>query len=535
MAGKGNDELFMDTPTIQLNELISSSTNLEHRLCEFILSGRHEITILLSGKTGTGKSHLTNALIGEELAEEGEELDPQTDDVTPYDFTKNNVKITVFDTPGLADSTGNDERYLRQILEKVNTVDLFLFCTDMTSRRFSDEDARTIRKLTKTFGPSLWDHALVVLTFANQVDLDDVHLDQQRISLFQNLIRRFQEKIQNFLLSEGVHQKAASNLPFVPAGKVTKPTLPDRENWLTTLWIAAFKRINRNAKADFLLASFDRLSISCGALLSEYPVETDRTRREDGEEDGIDNFWTEGTLKRSSPVISASEEKDFRELLKTIKSKQLTLTPGESNNNAILCDHHDVNETKRGSLKRSSVSVSKDGRDQFRARMRTKSLQGFRDEKDSEKKSANTSKCVDTGKNCAEADWHGDHGDDVMTRFNRLSVSELETEQHVYSLHECLIQYSLPPAYDEVVRNQVPLPMDESSSQELFKEMVREAISSQQTGEFVGALAGQSGFGRIYAAFFAKIVEFVKKPLRGTKTTEAKMHEWRQKEHAHKF
>lgn len=82
MAEKGTDELFMDTPTIQLNELICSSTNLEHHLCEFILSGRHEITILLSGKTGAGKSHLTNALIGEELAEEGKELDPQTDDVS---------------------------------------------------------------------------------------------------------------------------------------------------------------------------------------------------------------------------------------------------------------------------------------------------------------------------------------------------------------------------------------------------------------------------------------------------------------------
>lgn len=98
MAGKGNDELFMDTPTIQLNELICSSTNLEHRLCEFILSGRHEITILLSGKTGTGKSHLTNALIGEELAEEGEELDPQTDDVSylASKFMKNRRRGWIF-------------------------------------------------------------------------------------------------------------------------------------------------------------------------------------------------------------------------------------------------------------------------------------------------------------------------------------------------------------------------------------------------------------------------------------------------------
>lgn len=88
MAEKGFDEFFMDDSTIQFSELISSSTDLEHYLCEFMLSGRSEITILLSGKTGAGKSHLTNALIGEVLAEEGEGLDPQTDDVSYFTAVK---------------------------------------------------------------------------------------------------------------------------------------------------------------------------------------------------------------------------------------------------------------------------------------------------------------------------------------------------------------------------------------------------------------------------------------------------------------
>ena len=162
--------------------------------------------------------------------------------VTSYNFTKNNVKITVFDTPGLADDTGNDERYLRQILDQVKTVDLFLFCTDMTSKRFSNDDARTIRKLTETFGASLWDHALVVLTFANQVHLNATEKDptvvdlvQQQFNLFQKRIQDFQTKIQDFLLKGGAHQEAVSNLPFVPAGESAMPRLPDRDNWLTAL------------------------------------------------------------------------------------------------------------------------------------------------------------------------------------------------------------------------------------------------------------------------------------------------------------
>lgn len=470
--------------------------------------------------------------------------------VTPYDFTKNNVKITVFDTPGLADGTGNDERYLRQILEKVKTFDLFLFCTDMTSKRFSDDDARTISKLTKTFGTSLWDHALVVFTFANQFNLDaskkdhtDVHVVQQRISCFQKRMESFQEKIQNSLLSEGVSQEAASNLPFAPAGDLKEPRLPDRENWLTGLWIAAFKRISKNAKAHFLMANLDRISISCGGLLAEYEstTETDRTRRggERGgsKEDCIDHdrFWSEG-LKRSSPVISTSEGKHFREKLKTIKCKQLSLTAGENNDNDTSHGQKDDNEPKRGSLKRSSALVSRGARDRFCARMQRKSLQGLTGEKDSETEPTDTRyKCRVIGEDCAEADWHGENGDDVLSRFNRLSVAELETEQHCYNPHDCQNLYSLPPAYDEVVRSRVSLPMDESSSRELFKEIVREATSSEQTGEFVGTSARQSGFVDIYAAFFAKIVEFVKRLLRGKKTAEAKMHKGRQKGDAKKL
>ena len=410
------------------------------------------------------------------------------------------MKITVFDTPGLADDTGNDERYLRQILDQVKTVDLFLFCTDMTAKRFSNDDARTIRKLTETFGASLWDHALVVLTFANQVHLNATEKDptvvdlvQQQFNLFQKRIQDFQTKIQDFLLKGGAHQEAVSNLPFVPAGESGLPRLPDRDNWLTALWISAFKRINRNAKADFFLANFDRFAIwqSRGGLLSENRAETDGARGggavEGDKEDVIDNdkCLTKGTLRRSS-------------------SK----------------------EAKRGGLRRRLASVSRDLKDRFLTRRRIKSLQGSMNEKDSKKKTSNAGhKCIDNKKDGADGDRCDDHGDDVKSRCNRLSVSEPERERHVYSPHERLLQCSLAPGNDEVVTNLVPLPMDEPCCQDLLTEMVREAIGSQQS------LAGQCGYRRIYAAFFARIMEFIRKLLRGKKTTEAR----RQREDEDKF
>ena len=81
-------DLIMETgnecksPTKQASEQIFGESNLEYQVEQFIKSGGQSVKILLSGKTGVGKSHLTNALIGEELAKEGEDVDPQTYEVS---------------------------------------------------------------------------------------------------------------------------------------------------------------------------------------------------------------------------------------------------------------------------------------------------------------------------------------------------------------------------------------------------------------------------------------------------------------------
>ena len=170
----------------------------------------------------------------------------------------------MFDTPGLADATGNDEEYLRKIKEKVTHFDLFLFCTEMTSRRFRTDDFETMRKLTEALGEKLWEHALVVLTFANEVPLSPTKKtgDVPEVTVFNNRSLDFKKAINKHLVAIGVPEITVINVPFTPAGELDDPRLPDREDWLTAFWIAAFKRVNRNAKAAFFVANIDRISLS---------------------------------------------------------------------------------------------------------------------------------------------------------------------------------------------------------------------------------------------------------------------------------
>ena len=82
MAEGGDGDLNFETLTNQARLLITGWPNFEYQLQQYCSSGRKHMTILLCGKTGVGKSHLTNALIGQVLAKEGEDLDPETDEVS---------------------------------------------------------------------------------------------------------------------------------------------------------------------------------------------------------------------------------------------------------------------------------------------------------------------------------------------------------------------------------------------------------------------------------------------------------------------
>ena len=179
--------------------------------------------------------------------------------VNEYHYTLNRMKVTLFDTPGLADKHDKDDEYLRKINEKVTgPCDVFIFCTEMNAKSFRQDDIHTIRKLTETFGPQLWEHALVALTFANEVH-PRKNAVVSEIQYFNARMLDFKEKITGVILQAGVPEQVVTKVPFVATGDLCEPSLPGIIDWKTIFWTKTFLALKEGAQLPFFLFNSDRI------------------------------------------------------------------------------------------------------------------------------------------------------------------------------------------------------------------------------------------------------------------------------------
>ena len=231
------------------------------------MANGRELRMLVTGKTGQGKSTLVNGILGSQVAKEGARANPCTTEVKGYTKTINDVPVTVFDSPGLQDRTVNEEEYIRGMRDKCKKLSLVLYCTKMINTRLTDEDKHAIKKLTNAFGNRFWNFTVFVLTFANEEncsrkderdkDVEEPDLDDEEgwkaliKERFEGRLRVWEEDLKLFLINEvGVNHKIAEEIPVIPTGDYKKTRenrmpvrLPDRDSWFNKFWEACCLRV----------------------------------------------------------------------------------------------------------------------------------------------------------------------------------------------------------------------------------------------------------------------------------------------------
>ena len=224
-------------------------------------SSKHEsesINILVTGKTGAGKSPITNAILGEILAQEGKDLGGVGREVTCHEKTVSHIKFKMLDSPGLHDTPEEDREITKRIAQTLRQhcthLHLLLYCIRIDRNRIERSELPAIKHVSQLFSPKIWDCAIFALTFANRaLPPPEKETDEEVASWFKQHIKEFQDVIVRALVESGVSEYKAKQVPVIPTG-YHKPLkwmpnprkLFDRPDWFNPFWHSCTKQMEEN-------------------------------------------------------------------------------------------------------------------------------------------------------------------------------------------------------------------------------------------------------------------------------------------------
>ncbi|KAJ8019398.1 GTPase IMAP family member 7 [Holothuria leucospilota] len=156
------EKLARDKYTLRENQ--SSPSNAE----------TDDLTIVILGKTGVGKSATANSILGEMVFVEDLHTEPVT--LKPQRETRkiNGREISVIDTPGLEDTSFNLCKINKEVEEimKLSSpgIDAFIYVLSIAAPRLTEEDLKTVLNLEREFGANMEKYWILVYSHAELLE-----------------------------------------------------------------------------------------------------------------------------------------------------------------------------------------------------------------------------------------------------------------------------------------------------------------------------------------------------------------------------
>ena len=194
-----NEKHFFDLMEQDILNADISETEKNKLMKNFLHLKEQKINLMITGATGCGKSSTINALFDAEVAKVGIGVDPETMEITKYEWNN----LILWDSPGLGDGKEADNRHAKNIIKKLNEkdkngnllIDLVLVILDGSTRDLGTSYELINQVIIPNLGVNKEKRILVAINQADIAMKTGRHWDYEKNKPDETLTRFLEEKV----------------------------------------------------------------------------------------------------------------------------------------------------------------------------------------------------------------------------------------------------------------------------------------------------------------------------------------------------